>query len=51
MEVTKVGQETKLGQEIETESSRRGTWFSLGIVGAVILITYLVFFGLYMSRL
>jgi hypothetical protein len=49
MEVTKIGQEQQLGQEIKTE--RRGTWFSLGIVGAVILITYLVFFGLYMARL
>ncbi|CAG7648053.1 hypothetical protein PAESOLCIP111_05520 [Paenibacillus solanacearum] len=30
--------------------SRIGTWLSLSVVGAVILLTYLVLFGLYMSR-
>jgi hypothetical protein len=32
------------------ETSKMGTWISVGIVGAVILATYLVLFGLYMAR-
>jgi hypothetical protein len=28
----------------------RGTWLSVSLVGAVILITYIVLFGLYMAR-
>ena len=31
-------------------TSRIGTWISVGIVGAVILATYFVLFGLYMAR-
>ncbi len=27
-----------------------GTWISVGVVGAVILATYFVLFGLYMDR-
>lgn len=27
-----------------------GTWISVGVVGAVILFTYIVLFGLFMSR-
>ncbi|RFB09961.1 cytochrome c oxidase subunit 2A [Bacillus sp. HNG] len=27
-----------------------GTWVSVGVVGAVILFTYIVLFGLFMSR-
>jgi hypothetical protein len=34
----------------ENETSKLGTWISVGIVGAVILATYLVLFGLYMAR-
>ena len=32
------------------ESTKIGTWISVGIVGAVILATYFVLFGLYMAR-
>lgn len=38
-------------QEMEHEETRKGTWFSLGIVGAVLIITYIIFFGLYSVRL
>ncbi|WP_453991909.1 hypothetical protein [Bacillus nitroreducens] len=27
-----------------------GTWISVGVVGAVILATYLILFGLFMAR-
>jgi hypothetical protein len=27
-----------------------GTWISVGVVGAVILATYFILFGLYMAR-
>lgn len=40
---------TKVNHNKEQES-KVGTWISVGIVGAVILITYLVLFGLYMDR-
>ncbi|WP_180994307.1 hypothetical protein [Bacillus sp. Marseille-P3661] len=38
--------------QIETvhETSKVGTWISVGIVGAVILGTYLILYGLYMDR-
>jgi uncharacterized membrane protein len=32
------------------ETSKIGTWISVGVVGAVILATYFVLFGLYMAR-
>ncbi|MBS4220460.1 cytochrome C oxidase subunit II [Bacillus sp. FJAT-49711] len=35
----------------ENEETTKGTLFSVGIVGAVILVTYLVLYGLYMVRL
>ncbi|HLO12561.1 MAG TPA: hypothetical protein VK190_10130 [Pseudoneobacillus sp.] len=40
---------TKVNQDKEHES-KIGTWISVGVVGAVILITYLVLFGLFMGR-
>lgn len=40
--------ENKIGEE--NESSLKGTFFSVGVVGAVILITYIIVFGLYMAR-
>lgn len=30
--------------------SKVGTWISVGVVGAVILATYFILFGLYMAR-
>ncbi len=51
METEKVIQREKLGNELKTPSPRRGTWFSLGILAAVIIITYIIFFGIYMSRI
>ncbi|MBP2239896.1 hypothetical protein J2Z40_000449 [Cytobacillus eiseniae] len=32
------------------EETTKGTMFSLGIVGLVILITYIVLYGLFMAR-
>jgi hypothetical protein len=32
------------------EKSKVGTWISVGVVGAVILATYFILFGLYMAR-
>lgn len=32
------------------ETSKIGTWISVGMVGIVILATYFVLFGLYMAR-
>lgn len=32
------------------DTSKVGTWLSVGVVGVVILATYLVLFGLYMAR-
>jgi hypothetical protein len=40
---------TKVNREKE-DDSKMGTWISVGIVGAVILITYFVLFGLFMAR-
>jgi hypothetical protein len=34
----------------ENETSLKGTIFSVGVVGAVIFITYLLVYGLYMDR-
>lgn len=47
MEITNVDHEEKLDKEKE---SKIGTYFSVGIVGAVIFVTYLIVFGLYMAR-
>lgn len=35
----------------ETEISSKGTYFSLGVLAAVIFITYLIIYGLYMVRI
>ncbi|WP_170885624.1 hypothetical protein [Bacillus alkalicellulosilyticus] len=40
-------QETKKQKE---KSSLVGTAFGVGLVGAVILVTYLIIYGLYMAR-
>jgi len=32
------------------ETSKVGTWISVGIVGLVILATYFILYGLYMAR-
>ena len=32
------------------DKSKIGTWISVGVVGAVILATYFILFGLYMAR-
>ncbi|MBU8877565.1 cytochrome c oxidase subunit 2A [Bacillus sp. FJAT-29790] len=37
-------------QEEQKHESVKGTMFSVGVVGAVIFITYVVLFGLYMAR-
>ncbi len=34
----------------KVKDSKVGTWISLGVVGAVILMTYFVLYGLYMAR-
>ncbi|WP_157842795.1 MULTISPECIES: hypothetical protein [Bacillus] len=46
MEMPKVDRETKIVQENE----RIGTWFSVGVVATVILLTYVGIFWLYMER-
>jgi hypothetical protein len=51
LETEKVIQREKLGKELRNPSPRRGTWFSLGLLAAVIIITYIIFFGLYTSRI
>lgn len=33
-----------------TNKTKVGTWISVGVVGAVILATYFILFGLYMAR-
>lgn len=47
MEIKKVNQDEVL---VKDQESKVGTWISVAIVGAVILITYFVLFGLYMAR-
>ncbi|WP_170169190.1 hypothetical protein [Mesobacillus subterraneus] len=42
-------QEEKVTVSVQT--SKIGTWISVGVVGAVILATYFVLFGLYMARI
>lgn len=49
MESTKAKQTDKTG--IENESPLVGTWISVGVVGVVILATYLLLYGLFMARL
>ncbi len=34
----------------ESSTTVKGTIFSVGVVGAVIFITYLIIYGLYMAR-
>jgi hypothetical protein len=41
---------TKVNREKEHDS-KIGTWISVGVVGAVILFTYFVLFGLFMDRI
>lgn len=48
MKSLKFNRDKKLNKEKET--SLKGTWFSVGVVGAVILVVYLIIFGLYMAR-
>ncbi|MCH1624108.1 cytochrome c oxidase subunit 2A [Fredinandcohnia quinoae] len=45
---TKVNQKEKLSEE--HEAPLKGTWISVGVVGAVILATYILLYGLYMAR-
>ncbi|MFZ7945774.1 MULTISPECIES: cytochrome c oxidase subunit 2A [Bacillaceae] len=33
------------------EAPLKGTWISVGVVGVVILLTYLLLYGLFMTRL
>ena len=48
MDAPNVEKEEKLSSDNET--SIKGTLISLGLLGTVILVTYLVVFGLYMAR-
>lgn len=40
----------KGNNSVEVKDSKVGTWFSVGMVGLVIVLTYFVLFGLYMDR-
>lgn len=42
--------ETKKAAQIKEHDSKIGTWISLGVVAAGILVTYFVLYGLYMAR-
>ncbi|WP_226085587.1 hypothetical protein [Mesobacillus sp. S13] len=48
--------DTKAQAEVQSEiveitnKKKVGTWISVGVVGAVILATYFILFGLYMAR-
>ncbi|MEH7382711.1 cytochrome c oxidase subunit 2A [Bacillus sp. JJ1533] len=48
MGASKVNQNKKIDGEYQ--GPYIGTWISVGVVGAVILFTYIVLFGLFMSR-
>lgn len=48
METPKAKQDEKV--LTENEGSLKGTIFSVGVVGAVIFLTYLLLYGLYMAR-
>lgn len=37
-------------QSKQHEEPLKGTWISVGVVGVVILVTYLTLYGLYMTR-
>nr|WP_263323713.1 hypothetical protein [Neobacillus sp. Marseille-Q6967] len=52
MKASNVNTQEKIQNDIESvhETSKVGTWISVGIVGAVILGTYFVLYGLYMAR-
>ncbi|MEH7375241.1 cytochrome c oxidase subunit 2A [Neobacillus drentensis] len=45
---TKVNNKKKHGEG--HEAPLKGTWISVGLVGVVILATYLILYGLYMAR-
>lgn len=49
MDATKMKQHESANKE--NESTLKGTFFSLGVVGLVIFVTYLVLYGLFMARL
>ncbi|MBT2640030.1 MULTISPECIES: hypothetical protein [unclassified Bacillus (in: firmicutes)] len=40
----------EIGEVASGDKSKIGTWISVGVVGAVILATYFILFGLYMAR-
>lgn len=48
MGATNVNDKERLGEE--HEAPLKGTWISVGVVGAVILATYIVLIGFYMVR-
>jgi hypothetical protein len=48
MAETKVNNNVKVN--VEREVPLKGTWISVGVVGAVIIATYLLLFGLFMDR-
>jgi hypothetical protein len=48
MGASKVNRNKKDGGEYQ--GPLVGTWISVGVVGAVILATYILLFGLFMSR-
>lgn len=52
MKATSVKTQEQVQNEIVKvpETSKVGTWISVGIVGAVILATYVLLYGLYMAR-
>lgn len=41
------GEIVEVASDVKTKA---GTWISVGVVGAVILATYIILFGLYMAR-
>lgn len=51
MKATKVNAKKTVQNEHVQETSKVGTWISVGILGAVILGTYFLLYGLYMARL
>jgi hypothetical protein len=54
MKATNVNTQEEVQKENEIAAahgtSKVGTWISVGVVAAVILLTYFVLFGLYMDR-
>ncbi|SEM71068.1 hypothetical protein SAMN05192533_10548 [Mesobacillus persicus] len=51
MKATKLNKKEEVQHEQVQETSKVGTWISVGILGAVILGTYFLLYGLYMARL